>query len=212
MSERNSFCVEAKAGGLGERHAACGPRQPAAIGAAIALTAFLMTPDARAASKNREIALASPSASAEHTLIHVGPLALKMRTSSIVLGAADGASAGDGAIFAPNTLAFAAARESGVFSVAGSARAALTLNFDVSDFLTDMNGRLPLPMGGVGRQLQAALALEPGGKLSVDVGSTFGLSSSSKSAPDPVGGHFSFSMNALKPWKRVGVRWRFTFY
>jgi hypothetical protein len=167
--------------------------------------------EARAAGESKHITLAPPSASADHTLIHVGPLALKIRTSSIVLGIGDGP--GDGAIFGGgNAASFAEARQSGVYSVAGSARAALTLSFDVSDFLTDVTGRLPLPLGGGSRPVQAALALEAGGRLSLDVGSSFGFASAKAAAPDQPGGRFSISANALKPWKRISLRWRYSFY
>jgi hypothetical protein len=206
LNERNFNCVEAKAGGLGERQAACGPRKPTAAGAALALTAFLMAPEAQAAGDSKEVKLAPPRAAAEHTLIDLGPLAIKMRTSSIVLGAADSPGGPDG----PNISSFAAARESGTYSVAGSAKAALTLSFDLGDYLSDAAGRLPIPMGGVGRKLQAALALEAGGRLSLNVGSSFGFSSSS-GAPDKPGGRLSFSTNVLKPWKRTTLRWRYTF-
>lgn len=210
MSERIFICVEAKAGGLGKRQAAGRPRRPVAAGAALAVTALLAAPGAQAAGDGKYITLAPPSANSEHTVVHVGPLALKVRTSSIVLGAADGA--GGVASFAPNVSSFAQARETGVYTVAGSAKAALTLSFDVGDFLEHAAGRIPLPLGGVGRQLQAALSLEAGGKLSLNVGSSFGFSSSSRDLPDQPGGHFSFSVNALKPWKHVGLRWRYTFY
>jgi len=189
---------------------ACGPRKPTATGAAMALAAFLVAPDALAAGDSKEVKLAPPRASAEHTLINLGPLAIKMQTSSIVLGAADGAGDSPGGPYGPNISSFAAARESGVYSVAGSARAALTLSFDLGDYLENAAGRLPIPMGGVGRKFQAALALEAGGKLSLNVGSSFGFSSSS-GAPDKPGGHLSFSMNVLKPWKRTTLRWRYTF-
>lgn len=211
MSERNFICVEAKAGGLGERQAACGPRKPTAAGAAMALTAFLMAPDAQAAGDSKDVQLAPPRAAAEHTLIHLGPLAIKMHTSSIVLGAADGAGGDNpGGPYGPSVSSFAAARESGVYSVAGSAKAALTLSFDLSDYLSNAAGRVPIPLGGVGRKLQAGLALEAGGKLSLNVGSSFGFSSS-RAAPDKPGGRLSFSTNVLKPWKRTTIRWRYTF-
>ena len=211
MSERNSSCVEAKAGGWGERQAASGPRRPTAAGAALAVTAFLMAPDALAAADSREVKLAPPRAAAEHTLISLGPLAIKMQTSSIVLGAADGAGDGPGEPYGPTVSSFAAARESGIYSVAGSAKAALTLSFDLGDFLANAAGRVPIPMGGsAGRQLQAALSLQAGGKLSLNVGSSFGFSSQ-RAAPDKPGGHLSFSINALKPWKRASLRWRYTF-
>src|SRR5216683_3159566 len=148
--------------------------------------------------------------SADHTLINLGPLALKMRTSSIVLGAADGAGDSPGGPYGPNVSSFAAARESGIYSVAGSAKAALTLSFDLGDYLENAAGRLPIPIGGAGRKFQAAFALEAGGKLSLNVGSSFGFSSSS-GAPDKPGGHLSFSTNVLKPWKRTTLRWRYTF-
>jgi hypothetical protein len=210
LSERDFSCVEAKAGGLGERQAACGPRQATAAGAAMVLSAFLMAPDAHGAATSEDVKLARPSATAEHTLINLGPLAIKMHTSSIVLGAADGAGDSLGAPYGANVSSFAAAREQGVYSVAGSARAALTLSFDLGDYLSDAAGRVPLPLGGVGRKLQAALSLEAGGKLSLNVGSAFGFSSAS-AAPDKPGGHLSFSTNALKPWKRASLRWRYTF-
>ena len=210
MSERNFNCVEAKAGGLGERQAACGPQRATASGAVMALMAFLMAPDALAAGDSKEVRLAPPSASADHTLINLGPLALKMRTSSIVLGAADGAGDSPGGPYGPNVSSFAAARESGIYSVAGSAKAALTLSFDLGDYLENAAGRLPIPIGGAGRKFQAAFALEAGGKLSLNVGSSFGFSSSS-GAPDKPGGHLSFSTNVLKPWKRTTLRWRYTF-
>lgn len=215
MSERILNCVEAKAGGVGERQAAAGPQRPGATGAAAALVLAMLLSEARAAGEVKHIQLAPPSASAEHTLVHVGPLALKIRTSSIVLGIADGP--GDGAIFGTTggSLAFAnsfaEARQSGVYSVAGSARAALTLSFDLSEFLTNVTAHIPIPLGG-GRPVQAALSLEPGGRLSLNVGSSFGFSSAKRSAPDQPGGHFSFSANALKPWKRLHLRWRYTFY
>jgi hypothetical protein len=168
-----------------------------------------MSPEALAASDSKEVKLAPPRAAGEHTLINLGPLAIKMQTTSIVLGAADGA--GAGGPYAPNVSSFAAARESGIYSVAGSAKAALTLSFDFGDFLANAVGRVPLPIGGAaGRQLQAALSLQAGGKLSLDVGSTFGFSSQ-RAAPDKPGGHLSFSINALKPWKRASLRWRYTF-
>lgn len=183
----------------------------------MALAALLGTTEARAAGESKHITLAPPSASADHTLIHLGPLALKIRTSSIVLGIGDGP--GDGAIFGGGNAAsfayansFAEARQSGVYSVAGSARAALTLSFDVSDFLTDVTGRLPLPLGGGSRPVQAALALEAGGRLSLNVGSSFGFASAKAAAPDQPGGRFSISANALKPWKRISLRWRYSFY
>ncbi len=181
-----------------------------AAGAALAVTALLAARGAQAAGDGKYITLAPPSANSEHTVVHVGPLALKVRTSSIVLGAADGA--GGVGSFAPNVSSFAQARETGVYTVAGSAKAALTLSFDVGDFLEHAAGRIPLPMGGVGRQLQAALSLEAGGKLSLNVGSSFGFSSSSRDVPDQPGGHFSLSVNALKPLKHIGLRWRYTFY
>jgi hypothetical protein len=180
----------------------------------MALAAFFLAPAAQAAS-NKQITLAPPSARADHTLIHVGPLALKIRTSSIVLGIAGGP--GDGAIFGDDAAAlgyansFAEARQSGVYTVAGSARAALTLSFDLSDFLSNVTAHIPIPLGG-GRPVQAALSLEAGGRLSLNVGSSFGFSSARASAPDQPGGHFSMSANALKPWKRIHLRWRYTFY
>ena len=206
MSERNFICVEAKAGGIGERLAAGRPHRRVPTGAAMALTALLAAPAAHAAAENQEIKLAPTRASAEHTLIKLGPLALKMQTNSIVLGAADGA----GGDLGPAIPSFAAARESGIYSVAGSAKAALALSFDLGDFLSNATGHVPLPLGGAGRQLQAALSLQAGGKLSLDVGSSFGFSSSS-AAPDRPGGHLSFSINALKPWKHAQLRWRYTF-
>ena len=148
-------------------------------------------------------------------LVHVGPLALKIRTTAIVLGITGGPS--DGAIFGTtgasfaNANSFAEARQSGVYSVAGSARAALTLSFDLSDFLTNVTAHILIPLGG-GRPVQAALSLEAGGRLSLNVGSSFGFSSAKSSAPDQPGGHFSMSANALKPWKRIHLRWRYTFY
>ncbi|HKW53983.1 MAG TPA: hypothetical protein VJO12_09840, partial [Stellaceae bacterium] len=162
----------------------------------MALAASLLAPEAWAAGATKHIQLAPPSASAEHTVVHVGPLALKIRTSSIVLGIAGGPS--DGAVFGTTGAAFATAnsfaeaRQSGVYSVAGSARAALTLSFDLSDFLTNVTGHIPIPLGG-SRPLQAALSLEAGGRLSLNVGSSFGFSSAKASAPDQPGGHFSFS-------------------
>jgi hypothetical protein len=105
---------------------------------------------------------------------------------------------------------FAAARESGIYSVAGSAKAALALSFDLGDFLSNATGHVPLPLGGAGRQLQAALSLQAGGRLSLDVGSSFGFSSAA-AAPDRPGGHLSLSVNALKPWKHASIRWRYTF-
>ena len=172
--------------------------------------------EARAAGVTKHIQLAPPSASAEHTVIELGPLALKIRTSSIVLGIAQGP--GDGAIFGTtgasfaNASSFAEARQSGVYSVAGAARAALTLSFDLSDFLTNVSAHIPIPLGGGGRPVQAALSLEAGGRLSLNVGSSFGFSSAKRSAPDEPGGHFSMSANVLKPWKRLHLRWRYTFY
>lgn len=148
-------------------------------------------------------------------MVKLGPLALKIRTSSIVLGIADGP--GDGAIFGTSGCSvafansFAEARQSGVYSVAGSARVALTLSFDLSDFLSNFTAHIPIPLGG-GRPVQAALSLEAGGRLSFNVGSSFGFSSAKGSAPDQPGGHFSVSANALKPWKRINLRWRYTFY
>jgi hypothetical protein len=210
LSERTTNCVEAKAGGLGERLAASGPRRATATGAAMALSAFLLAPDARAAGDNKQITLAPPRANAEHTLINLGPLAIKMQTSSIVLGLAHGAEDSPGGPYAPNISSFAEARQSGLYSVAGTAKAALTLSFDLGDYLSNAAGRLPIPLGGAGRKLQAALSLEAGGKLSVNVGSSFGFSSSS-GAPDKPGGHLSFSINALKPWKHASLRWRYTF-
>jgi hypothetical protein len=177
----------------------------------LAVTAFLMAPEALAASDSKEVKLAPPRAAGEHTLINLGPLAIKMRTTSIVLGAADGAGDGSGGPYGPNVSSFAAARESGIYSVAGSAKAALTLSFDFGEFLANAVGRVPIPMGGAaGHQLQAALSLQAGGKLSLDVGSSFGFSSQ-RAAPDKPGGHLSFSVNALKPWKRASLRWRYTF-
>ena len=133
-----------------------------------------MAPDALAAADSREVKLAPPRAAAEHTLISLGPLAIKMQTSSIVLGAADGAGDGPAGPYGPTVSSFAAARESGIYSVAGSAKAALTLSFDLGDFLANAAGRVPIPMGGsAGRQLQAALSLQAGGKLSLNVGSSF---------------------------------------
>ena len=87
---------------------------------------------------------------------------------AIVLGIAQGP--GDGSIFgttgaSANISSFAEARQSGVYSVAGSARAALTLSFDLSDFLTNMSAHIPIPLGG-SRPVQAALSLEAGGRLS----------------------------------------------
>jgi len=181
----------------------------------MALAAFLVAPAAQAAGDTKKITLAPPSASAEHTVIHVGPLALKIRTSAIVLGITGGPS--DGAIFGTtgaslaNASSFAEARQSGVYSVAGSARAALTLSFDLSEFLSNVTAHIPIPLGG-GRPVQAALSLEAGGRLSLNVGSSFGFSSAKGSAPDQPGGHFSMSANALKPWKRLHLRWRYTFY
>ncbi|HWG79077.1 MAG TPA: hypothetical protein VN681_04835 [Stellaceae bacterium] len=181
----------------------------------MALAAFLVAPAAQAAGDSKKITLAPPSASAEHTVIHVGPLALKIRTSAIVLGITGGPS--DGAIFGTtgaslaNASSFAEARQSGVYSVAGSARAALTLSFDLSEFLSNVTAHIPIPLGG-GRPVQAALSLEAGGRLSLNVGSSFGFSSAKASAPDQPGGHFSMSANALKPWKRLHLRWRYTFY
>jgi len=210
LSERTFNCVEAKAGGLGERQAACGPRKPTATGAALALTAFLAAPEALAAGDSKQVKLAPPRAAAERTLIDLGPLAVKMQTSSIVLGAADGAGDSPGGSYGATVSSFAAARESGIYSVAGSAKAALTLSFDLGDYLSNAAGRLPIPMGGVGRKFQAALALEAAGRLSLNVGSSFGFSSSS-GAPDKPGGRLSFSTNVLKPWKRTTLRWRYTF-
>lgn len=216
MSERIANCVEAKAGGVGERQAAWGPHGPeATAAAALMLATALGAGAALAAGETKHIQLAPPSASAEHTVIHVGPLALKIRTSAIVLGITGGP--GDGAIFGTtgasfaNANSFAEARQSGVYSVAGSARAALTLSFDLSDFLSNVTGHIPIPLGG-GRPVQAALSLEAGGRLSLNVGSSFGFSSAKRSAPDQPGGHFSMSANALKPWKRLHLRWRYTFY
>ena len=200
---------------MGGRQAAWGPRWAGAGSAAAGLVLALLLSEARAAGETKHIQLAPPSASAEHTVIHVGPLALKIRTSSIVLGIADGP--GDGAIFGTTggslgfANSFAEARQSGVYSVAGSARAALTLSFDLSDFLGDVTAHIPIPLGG-GRPVQAALSLEAGGRLSLNVGSSFGFSSAKGSAPDQPGGHFSMSANALKPWKRIHLRWRYTFY
>ena len=192
---------------------ASGPHPPAAAAAAALVLAMLLS-EARAAGETKHIQLAPPSASAEHTLVHVGPLALKIRTNSIVLGIGQGP--GDGSIFgttgaSANISSFAEARQSGVYSVAGSARAALTLSFDLSDFLTNMSAHIPLPLGG-SRPVQAALSLEAGGRLSLNVGSSFGFSSAKSSAPDQPGGHFSLSANPLKPWKRLSLRWRYTFY
>jgi hypothetical protein len=215
LRKRTSSCVDAKAGGLGERQAAAGPPGPGATGAATALVLAMLLSEARAAGETKHIQLAPPSASAEHTVIKVGPLALKVRTSSIVLGIADGP--GDGAIFGTSggsvafANSFAEARQSGVYSVAGSARAALTLSFDLSDFLSNVTAHIPIPLGG-GRPVQAALSLEAGGRLNLNVDSSFGFSSAKKSAPDQPGGHFSMSANALKPWKRLHLRWRYTFY
>lgn len=175
----------------------------------------MLLSEARAAGETRYIQLAPPSASAEHTVIKAGPLALKIRTSSIVLGVAGDPE--DGAIFGTSggsvafANSFAEARQSGVYSVAGSARAALTLTFDLSDFLNNVTAHIPIPLGG-GRPVQAALSLEAGGRLSLNVGSSFGFSSAKGSAPDEPGGHFSISANALKPWKRLHLRWRYTFY
>ena len=199
---------------MGERQAAFAPRRPAAIAAA-ALVLALPPSEARAAGETKHIQLAPPSASAEHTVVHVGPLALKIRTSSIVLGIAQGP--GDGAIFGTtgtdlaNAASFAEARQSGVYSVAGSARAALTLSFDLSELLNNVTAHIPIPLGG-SRPVQAALSLEAGGRLSLNVGSSFGFSSAKASAPDQPGGHFSMSANGLKPWKRLHLRWRYTFY
>jgi hypothetical protein len=217
LSERIPSCVEAKAGGVGERQAASGPPRPASSGAAAALVlaTVLEAGAALAAGETKHIQLAPPSASAEHTVIQVGPLALKIRTSSIVLGITGGPD--DGAIFGTtgasfaNANSFAEARQSGVYSVAGSARAALTLSFDLSEFLTNVTAHIPIPLGG-GRPVQAALSLEAGGRLSLNVGSSFGFSSAKAAAPDQPGGHFSMSANALKPWKRIHLRWRYTFY
>ena len=216
MSERILNCVEAKAGGVGERQAALGPPRPGATGAAAAaLVLAMLLSEARAAGEIKHIQLAPPSASAEHTVIEVGPLALKIRTGSIVLGIAQGP--GDGAIFGTTggSLAFAnsfaEARQAGVYSVAGAARAALTLSFDLSDFLSNVTAHIPIPLGG-GRPVQAALSLEAGGRLSLNIGSSFGFSSAKRSAPDQPGGHLSISANALKPWKRLHLRWRYTFY
>jgi hypothetical protein len=201
---------------VGERQAATGPRRPGAGGAAAALLLALLLSEARAAGETKHIQLAPPSASAEHTVIHMGPLALKIRTSSIVLGIADGP--GDGSIFGTtggsfaDANSFAEARQSGVYSVAGAARAALTLSFDVSEFLSNVTAHIPIPLGGGSRPVQAALSLEAGGRLSLNVGSSFGFSAAKSSAPDQPGGHFSLSANALKPWKRLHLRWRYTFY
>jgi hypothetical protein len=212
LSERNFICVDAKAGGLGKRQAALRPHRPAAAGAALAVATLLAASAAEAAGRDKTITLTPTSASADHTVVKLGPLALKVRTSSIVLGLAPGD--GGPGLDQPGAprASFAAARQDGVYTVSGSARAALTLSIDLGDFLSDAAGHIPLPLGGVGRQLHAALSLEPGGRLGIDIGSSFGLASTRKSAPDEVGGHFSFSVNALKPSKHVELRWRYAFY
>ena len=129
-----------------------------------------------------------------------------MQTNSIVLGAADGA--GDG--LGPTIPSFAAARKFGIYSVAGSAKAALALSFDLGDFLSNATGHVPLRLGGAGRQLQAALSLQAGGKLSLDVGSSFGFVLLRRARP--AGRRPLLQHQCASRVKHAQLRWRYTFF
>ena len=207
MRERKVNCVEVKAGGLDLRRAVWPPRRLAGKGAATAIMAFLMVPAAaQGAGDSTEMTVAPPHATGEHTLVNLGIVALKIETRSIVLGTADG-------LALPLASSFAAARSSGAFAVTGNARASLSLTLDLGDALADGEGRIPLPLGGGwARNARAALSLGAGGQLSLDVGSSFVFSGlTSSPGPDRPSGRLTFSTNALKPWKRTTLGWRYTF-
>jgi hypothetical protein len=212
LRERKVNCVEVKAGGLDLRRAAWRPRRPAGKGAAAAFLAFLMAPaTAQGAGQSTEMTVAPPHATAEHTLISLGIVALNIETRSIVLSAADGPAV-------PLASSFAAARSSGAFAVTGNATATLSLTLGLGDALADGSGRIPLPLGGGwARNARAALSLGADGKLSLDIGSSFEFSSSSfgfsssSSGPDRPSGRLTFGTNVLNPWKRTTLGWRYTF-
>lgn len=158
---------------------------------------------AQGAGQSMEMTVAPPHATAEHILVNLGIVALKIETRSIVLGAADGPAM-------PLASSFAA-RSSGAFAVTGNARATLSLTLDLGDALADGSGRIPLPLGGAwARNARAALSLGAGGKLSLDIGSSFGFSGSSP-GPDRPSGRLTFGTNVLNPWKRTTLGWRYTF-
>ena len=167
------------------------------------VAACLLSPDAEAAGDRRDRVVSPPRATAERTVVNLGAIVLKLQTNSIALGLADDL----GGAPAPS---FAAARSAGTFSVTGMARASLTLTLDLGDPLTGREAKIPVPLRGVARAAQASLGLDARGKISVNVGSSFGFSGASHGGAIR-GGGWSLSTNVLKPWKRTTLRYRVQF-
>lgn len=177
--------------------------RPAAKGGAVVLAACLLSSGAEAAGDRRDMQISLPQATAEHTVANLGFLVLKLQTNSIALGLADGP-------IGTAIPSFASARSAGVFSVTGMARASLSLTLDLGDPLTGLQTKIPLPLRGIASAAQASLMLDRGGRVTVNIGSSFGFSGPSRGVP-MVGGTLSLSTDVLKPWKRAVLRYRAQF-
>ena len=159
------------------------------------VTALLLPPAAQAAEREKIVIIAPMPM--ERTLVDFGGVAIKIQAAtSAVLSAADGAGG----------AGFAASPPAGAMAVPGTAKARLSLTFDFGDTSTDHAGRLPIPLGPWAHSAQAALSLSTGGKLSLDVGTSFGSAGGATR-----GSRLSLDTNVLNPAKRTVLRWQFVF-
>ena len=126
-----------------------------------------------------------------------------MHTENIVLGAAEQSRA-------PAAFGFAASPRDGSFTVTGSARAALSLTLDLGALLPDNSAHIPIPLKSLSQTGKASLSLEPGGKLSLAVGTSFGIGSSRSAASGP-SGSWKLNINPLHPWKHATLGWHLQF-
>jgi hypothetical protein len=164
--------------------------------------ACAMPSAADAADPRKEAPFTIPRRSTESTLLNLGVVAISIHTENIMLGAA-------ALPVRPSSLSFAASPSAYTSSVTGSARAALTLSLSLGDLLADRSASIPLPLGAFAHAAKASLSMEAGGKLSVAIGTSFGIGSSR--GPAGTGGTLKLNTNLLKPWKHTTLNWRIQF-
>ena len=157
---------------------------------------------ADAADPRKDTPITLPRRSADSTLINLGAIAISIHTENIVLGGAD-------APTRPAALPFAASPTGGTFTVTGMARAAVTLNLNLGDMLADRTASIPIPLSGLAHAAKASLSMEPGGKLSLAIGTSFGIGSSRGAGG--TSGSLKLNMNVLRPWKHTTLDWRIQF-
>jgi hypothetical protein len=180
------------------------PNSAARLGSLLAtagVAVLLIATPASAADPRKDTPISLPRRASETTLINLGAIALSMHTENIVLGAADG----------PGALGFAASPRDGMSSVTGSARAMLSLTLNLGALLPNESTHIPLPLKTFSSAAKASLSLAPGGKLSLTLGSSWGIGGSRSAGPDLPRSSLKLNINPLHPWKHASIGWHLTF-